>query len=80
MPLEVAASTPAGGPAPRMQLPLACLTWTQLLVTSAAFQGVFLQCPTPHTPPGLGSPLGQAAWKTGLTQEGVEAADDFLHC
>lgn len=63
-----------------MQLPLTCLTWAQLLVTSAAFQGVFLQGPTPHTPPGLDPPLGHAAWKTGLAQEGVEAADDLLHC
>lgn len=81
LPLEAAASATAEcGPGPRMRLPLTCLTRAQLLVTSAAFQGVFLQRPTPHTPPGLGPPLGHAAWKTGLAQEGVEAADDLLHC
>lgn len=62
-----------------LKLPLACLTWAQLLVTLAAFQGVFLQLPTQHTPRGLGTPLGHMAGKTGLAQKGVEAADD-LRC
>ena len=64
---------------PRVQLPLACLTWAQLLVTLAAFQGVFLQLPSQHTPRGLGTPLGHMAGKTGLVEKGVEAADD-LRC
>lgn len=49
-----------------LKLPLACLTWAQLLVTLAAFQGVFLQLPTQHTPRGLGTPLGHMAGRRVL--------------
>lgn len=77
LPLEVAASTLQVVQPPGCRLPLACLRWTSQQ-TSAAFQGSSCSAPPHKTLPGPGLSLGTgAAWKTGLTQEGVEAADDF---